>query len=312
MKIFNKKIPYLFFFSFFFLLLFSLAGEVFAVEETVKVQYRFLPFEDQGGTSGGGTTTDDGIATGEVTTPGDSSYTDGSATFHYVYVGDSDSYPGYRAIDCYSVEPSGLRCDVDLGFESDITPMPCDNVWGNQRTNISITPAEDIYVNWGADGCGYNMPYTITGSGQVSLSGSTISSSGTLYCSGGLPANTNCSPADNWETSSCPASYFCPGYGSGVSGDSTYSAGAEQTVAFTKAVVMVPEVTIYANGSSGDITINAGEEAIITWESTNASSCKLTEMENGVVSNEETVELNNRSGKIFKPSITTKYIVYCE
>ncbi len=249
----NKKISGVFFLLVFSILLFGLANNVFAVNETETVQYRFLPFEDQGGIvddGDGGTTIDDGDTTTPSVTPGDTATITQSVTFHYVYNGDSSLDPGYRPIDCYSVEPSGLRCDIDLGFKSNITPISCDNVWGNKRMDIDIVrPTGDFYVYWEADECDYNMPYEITGSGSVAIVGgsSTITSSGDLYCKGGTPSTTNCSPSNGWETGSCPASYFCPGYGQGVSGDSTTNEGLTQTVTFSKAVIKDPQVHVYGD-----------------------------------------------------------------
>lgn len=294
----NKKISGVFFLLVFSILLFGLANNVFAVTETETVQYRFLPFEDQGGIvddgdggttiDDGGTTIDDGDTTTPSVTPGDTATITQSVTFHYVYNGDSSLHPGYRPIDCYSVEPSGLRCDIDLGFKSNITPMSCDNVWGNKRMDIDIgSPTGDVYVYWEADECDYNMPYEITGSGSVAIVGgsSTITSSGDLYCKGGTPSTTNCSPSNGWETGSCPASYFCPGYGQGVSGDSTTNEGSTQTVTFSKAVTKVPQVTVFGkdNGGvehTGSMTVQSatnGEKNVeIYWKSWDVTRCDCT------------------------------------
>jgi len=257
--IINKKYLAPLFLIVFSVLLFGLANNAFALTEIETVQYKLLPFEDQGGGSLGGgglTPVDDGTTTtpgtGGGTSGGDISYTDGSATFYITYNGPENLHPGYRPVSCYSVEPSGLRCDIDLGFESNITPMSCGNVWDNKRTDVVVNPDEDgnVYINWGADLCDYNMPYEITGSGSVAIVGgsSTITSSDVLYCKGGMPSETNCSPSTGWETSSCPASYFCPGYGRGVSGDSTSTydldEGATQSVTFSRAIIKTPLVTV--------------------------------------------------------------------
>jgi len=262
--IINKKYLAPFLLIVFSVLLFGLANNAFALTETETVQYRLDEDQGSGGSTvvddgttttpgtGGGTSVDDGTTTtpgaGGGTSGGDISYTDGSATFYFTYNGPENLHPGYRPIDCYSVDPSGLRCDIDLGFESNITPMSCDNVWDNKRTDVVVNPDEDgnVYINWGADLCDYNMPYEITGSGSVAIVGgsSTITSSSDLYCKGGMPSETNCSPSTGWETSSCPASYFCPGYGQGVSGDSNYDEGATQAVTFSRAVIKDPKVDV--------------------------------------------------------------------
>ena len=310
----NKKISSVFFLLVFSILLFGLANNVFAVNETETLQY-FLPFEDQGGIGDGGdggTTIDDGDTTTPSVTPGGTAQ---SVTFHYVYDGDSSLDPGYRPIDCYSVAPSGLRCDIDLGFKSSITPISCDNVWENERMDIDIgSPTGDVYVYWEADKCDYNMPYEITGSGSVAIVGgsSTITSSGDLYCKGGTPSTTNCSPSNGWETGSCPASYFCPGYGQGVSGDSTTNEGSTQTVTFSKAVTKDPQVEITANYSTQDITINKGESAVIRWSSSDVDECKLTTVEKGGMPVDHTVGVNETAGKYFYPSIDTTYTISCE
>lgn len=272
----NKKISSVFFLLVFSILLFGLANNVFAVNEIVKL---------------------------------------GSVTFHYVYNGDSSLDPGYRPIDCYSVEPSGLRCDIDLGFKSDITPMSCGNVWGNKRVDINIgSPTGDVYVYWEADECDYNMPYEITGSGSVAIVGgsSTITSSSDLYCKGGTPTTTICSPSDGWKTGSCPASYFCPGYGQGVSGNSTFNEGSTQTVTFSKAVTKVPQVEITANYSTQDITINKGEPAVIRWSSSDVDECKLTTVEKGGMPIDKAIININTDGITFYPSIDTTYTISCE
>ena len=296
--IINKKYLAPLFLIVFSVLLFGLANNAFALTEIETVQYKLLPFEDQGGGSLGGgglTPVDDGTTTtpgtGGETSGGDISYTDGSATFYFTYDGSEDLHPGYRPVDCYSVEPSGLRCDIDLGFESNITPMSCDNVWENKRTDVVVNPDEDgnVYINWRADLCDYNMPYEITGSGSVDIVGgsSTITSSGDLYCEGGMPSETNCSPSTGWETSSCPASYFCPGYGQGVSGDSTYDEGATQSVTFSRAIIKTPEVTIYGKDLIGDIDRQTGSMTVpyptggqnnaeIYWETQGVTVCKCT------------------------------------
>ncbi len=313
--IINKKYLAPLFLIVFSVLLFGLANNAFALTEIETVQYKLLPFEDQGGGSlggggltpvddgttttpgtGGGTSVDDGTTTtpgtGGGTSGGDISYTDGSATFYFTYNGPENLHPGYRPVSCYSVEPSGLRCDIDLGFESNITPMSCDNVWDNKRTDVVVNPDEDgnVYINWGADLCDYNMPYKITGNGSVAIVGgsSPITSSDDLYCKGGMPSETNCSPSTGWETSSCPASYFCPGYGQGVSGDSTFDEGATQSVTFSRAIIKTPEVTVY-----GDDLIRGTERhtvqmtvpyptseetknARIYWVSQDVTSCSCT------------------------------------
>lgn len=310
----NKKISSVFFLLVFSILLFGLANNVFAVNEIETLQY-FLPFEDQEGSGGGagGTTIDDGDTTTPPVTRGGTAQ---SVTFHYVYKGVSSLYPGYRPIDCYSVEPSGLRCDIDLGFKSDITPaISCDNVWGNKRMDIDIgSPTGDVYVYWEADECDYNMPYEITGSGGVAIVGgsSTITSSGDLYCKGGTLTTTNCGPSDGWETGSCPAPYFCPGYGQGVSGNSTFNEGSTQTVTFSKAVTKDPQVEITANYSTQDITINKGESAVIRWSSSDVDECKLTTVEKGGMPIDRAVININTDGITFYPSIDTTYTISCE
>jgi len=286
-------------------LLFGLANNAFALTETETVQYRLDEDQGSGGSTvvgdgttttpgtGGGTSVDDGTTTtpgtGGGTSGGDISYTDGSATFYFTYNGPENLHPGYRPIDCYSVEPSGLRCDIDLGFKSNITPMSCDNVWDNKRTDVVVNPDEDgnVYINWGADLCDYNMPYKITGNGSVAIVGgsSTITSSSDLYCKGGMPSETNCSPSTGWETSSCPASYFCPGYGQGVSGNSTYDEGATQSVTFSRAVIKDPQVTVYGKDNDGaehtdSMTVQkatSGEKNVeIYWTSWDVTECNCT------------------------------------
>ena len=289
--IINKKYLAPFLLIVFSVLLFGLANNAFAQTEIETVRYRLD--EDQG--SGGSTVVDDGTTTtpgtGGGTSGGDISYTDGSATFYFTYNGPENLHPGYRPIDCYSVEPSGLRCDIDLGFESNITPMSCDNVWDNKRTDVVVNPDEDgnVYINWGADLCDYNMPYKITGNGSVAIVGgsSTITSSGDLYCKGGMPSETNCSPSTGWETSSCPASYFCPGYGQGVSGNSTYDEGATQSVTFSRAIIKTPLVTVKgskygeAQEFEDQITVlypTSVDEpnVVIKWYSQDVTSCTCT------------------------------------
>ena len=257
----NKKISSVFFLLVFSILLFGLANNVFAFTEIVKLGR--------------------------------------SVTFHYVYVGDSSLYPGYRPIDCYSVEPSGLRCDIDLGFKSTVTPMSCNNVWENNREDINIGMITGLYgedldvdVYWEADECDYNIYYEITGSGSVAIIGgsSTITSSGDLYCKGGTPTTTYCDPSDGWKTGSCPDSYFCPGYGRGVSGDSTFNEGSTQAVTFSKAVTKVPQVRVYGDDLIGgtdrqtvQMTVpyptEGQDNADIYWETNDVTRCECTSSE---------------------------------